>query len=336
MQEPANPARPASDPPSPPAPPVHPRVHVVGTQDEVYPEPFLTLEQRFGPSLGALVTFPSPGPLVVVPPPPPAVAPGPQPPLPSGPVVPLESLDYAAAIGQDLPPPARQPGTRWYVPNADLPGRARDFVIKFGVPDDFRLFYFRRCGAILWELRPGANCVIKSGDLVYARDGLASGGRNQHGAYLPNQIEALVVAGAFGTVTHNLGNTVRLSDGEITYQVAEVLPSIRPVVGPRNVPLVFGRRLVSVRLKTVTEPDAALRRVIGPTDSATNNLRYGLVAESVKPKEALLVGHLNLARNANQRVLDGAPGQIVDPLDLLASLREARTALGVRDALFGN
>lgn len=245
-------------------------------------------------------------------------------------------MDFSAAVGNYLPPPSSHQGVRWYIPNEKLPGRARDFVIKFGVPKDIRLPYFRKFGPILWELRPDVDCILKSGDYIYARDSPSSGGRNAWGAYLPSEIDAILVEGLFGTITHNLGNTVRLRNGDEVYQIAEVLKSLQPEVGPRNIFTFSGRQVKSVRLRNITDPRAALDAVVGPTASSTNTLRCNLVSETVKPNEALLVAHLGVVRNANQRVIDGAPGTIVHPLDALATLRDARAALAAQEALYGN
>jgi hypothetical protein len=179
--------------------------------------------------------------------------------------------------------------------------------------------------------------VVKPGDLVYARETALSGCLTQRGAYLPSTVSALITQGIAGTVTHPLGNVIRVEADGITYQIAEISDAIRPAYAPPPIPTLQGRRLISVRLSDAfINAAAGLAQVVGPTDEATNILRYNLLAESVPQSEASIVAHLHQYRNSNNRVLvDPNSGHVVHPMDAIASLRLARTCLANQAALHG-
>jgi hypothetical protein len=123
----------------------------------------------------------------------------------------------------------------------------------------------------------------------------------------------------------------------IVYQIAEISDAIRPAYAPRPLPTIQGRRLLSVRLSDAfMDAAAGLAHLVGPTDEATNILRYNLLAESVPASEATIVAHLHQFRNSNNRVLvDPNSGHVVPPMDAIASIRLARTCLANHAALHG-
>lgn len=249
-----------------------------------------------------------------------------------------EAVHFSAVIGGSLPPAAASPGVRWYQTKQELHGPSRDFSIKYGVPNDLRLWYFRKLGPILWELRPGTNATIKTGDILYSIVGRRSNdGLNHLGAYQISDIDCLVTQGVAGSVTHPIGNVVRLRSGTIDYEIAEVMQSLKPFGAPSPIPTLYGRKLKAVRLKVErTTAEQALGVIWGPTPESTVTLRYNLVADSLGPEEARIAAHLNVLRNASVRAV-GTPAMqhIPSPLTALEALRDAEARLRDRAILHG-
>jgi hypothetical protein len=79
----------------------------------------------------------------------------------------------------------------------------------------------------------------------------------------------------------------------------------------------------------------ATNRIVGPTKEAENVLRFNLVTDGLPKEDVELVALMHIARNANSRVIiDPKMGRIVEPNDELAYLRDARSRISAREALY--
>jgi hypothetical protein len=118
--------------------------------------------------------------------------------------------------------------------------------------------------------------------------------------------------------------------------VAEVGSSVQNMGAPNNWPVIVGRRLTSVRLREqYMAVRTAVNAIRGPTKEAQNVLRFNLVTDALPKEDAELVALMHIARNANSRVIiDPKAGKIVDPNDELAAIRNARSRLNAREALY--